>query len=171
MEVATVFFSSAMGSPKGFLAGFPSFQLERFPNLTPGGRRGSHIPNPSPSTSSQWPPSSRSTWDPSGRHNRHRGQLILIQNLFDYRVKMEPKTAVESHAVDRYTFCERLVHVASTSGITKARGIASRGSSSSGWERPSGWGNDWPVHLVGPNRQKPQGTPVPPPRFLRSALQ
>ncbi|KAJ8452456.1 LOW QUALITY PROTEIN: hypothetical protein Cgig2_000045 [Carnegiea gigantea] len=68
---------------------------EHFPNLTPSGQRGSHISNTLPLTSSQRP------------HNLCECQFILVQNLFDYRVKRKYET---SCAINYYTFGGWLVH-------------------------------------------------------------
>ncbi|KAJ8419665.1 hypothetical protein Cgig2_033947 [Carnegiea gigantea] len=60
--------------------------------------------------------------------------LVLVQNLFDYRVKREPETVVESRVVNDYTFGGRLAQSHSPRVLRKctllAGSIASRGPSS-----------------------------------------
>ncbi|KAJ8444875.1 hypothetical protein Cgig2_029806 [Carnegiea gigantea] len=117
-----VFFSSAVGSLRAFRTSLPSFQLGTFPQpdsqrtkrksyfeyftfgffsmavIKPGLLLKQYHPKSPVSLGALW------------THNLRRRQLILVQNLFDYQVKREPKTIVETRAVDRYTFYGRLVH-------------------------------------------------------------
>ncbi|KAJ8447061.1 hypothetical protein Cgig2_025438 [Carnegiea gigantea] len=43
-------------------------------------------------------------------YNLRGRQLILVQNLFNHRVKRKSKTIVESRTINSYTFGGRLIH-------------------------------------------------------------
>ncbi|KAJ8419965.1 hypothetical protein Cgig2_025651 [Carnegiea gigantea] len=47
---------------------------------------------------------------PGCRHDLRRRQFVLVQNVFDYRVKRKPKAVIESRTVDRDAFSGRLIH-------------------------------------------------------------
>ncbi|KAJ8428286.1 hypothetical protein Cgig2_027418 [Carnegiea gigantea] len=49
-------------------------------------------------------------WTVCTRLNARAVQLVLVQNLFNYPVKREPETVVESRAINCYTFGGRLIH-------------------------------------------------------------
>ncbi|KAJ8438045.1 hypothetical protein Cgig2_014174 [Carnegiea gigantea] len=86
-------------------------------------------------------------WTVCIRLNTRAEPFILIQNLFNHRVKRKPETVVESCAINSYTFRGRFIHGGMRLGDHE--GIPSRQE-----------GSDCPDHPVGPSGLGPLGSPL-----------
>ncbi|KAJ8427573.1 LOW QUALITY PROTEIN: hypothetical protein Cgig2_021718 [Carnegiea gigantea] len=157
VELEAIFLFSAMGPPKGVLTGLLSFQSRTFSQ--PDSRwtkRKSYfqyftfnfflmvVMNP-------------------GLHNLCGRQFVLIQNLFNHRVKRKSETIVESRAINCYTFGGRLVHDSIRLGNTKVY-PAGRRYCFSRVVLFNGRESDCPDHPAGPSGLGSPGTLVPPPQ-------
>ncbi|KAJ8438375.1 LOW QUALITY PROTEIN: hypothetical protein Cgig2_006293 [Carnegiea gigantea] len=118
--------SSPAGSSKGFLTSIPSCQLGTFPQLdSRRTKRKSYfqyftfdfflmaIMNPDLLLKQYHPKSPISLgalWMVCIRLNARAIQFILVQNLFNHRVKRKSEIIVESRTINCYTIGARLVH-------------------------------------------------------------
>ncbi|KAJ8422439.1 hypothetical protein Cgig2_019156 [Carnegiea gigantea] len=124
-----IFLSLAMGSPKRFLIGLSSFQSGTFPQ--PDSRWTKRKPyfqcfifdffsiavmNPNLLLKQYHPKSLVSLgalWTVNARAEQVKpcsSQFILVQNLFNHRVKRKSEIVVESRMINSYTFGKRLIH-------------------------------------------------------------
>ncbi|KAJ8429208.1 hypothetical protein Cgig2_012336 [Carnegiea gigantea] len=154
-----------MDSPKGFLTGLPSFQSGTFSQ--PDSRRTKRKSYFQCFTFDFF---SMVVMNPGLLHNLRGRRFILVQNLFNHRVKRKSETIIESHAINSYTFGRRLIHGGIRLGDYEG-GIASRGSSSLAQEQPWGRESDCPDCPAGPSELGPLGILVPSQQSLELVLQ